>query len=76
MDRWIGRKGTMEKLSQVAINHSGVKLIDQIMIYRIYEKYLRDPFYSLYTAFRKNLFKEDIVIVDIPLEIHPLTMHC
>jgi hypothetical protein len=42
----------------------GEKLIDQIMIYPIYEKYIsREPFYSLYTAFRKNLFKEQIVIV-------------
>jgi SIR2-like domain len=42
----------------------GEKLIDHIMIYPIYEKYVsREPFYSLYTAFRKNLFKEEIVIV-------------
>lgn len=42
----------------------GENLIDHIMIYPIYEKYISlEPFYSLYTAFRRNLFKEEIVIV-------------
>ena len=34
------------------------------MIYPVYEKYIsREPFYSLYTAFRRNLHEEEIIVV-------------
>jgi hypothetical protein len=34
------------------------------MIYPVYEKYIsREPFYSLYTAFRRNLLEEQVIVV-------------
>lgn len=42
----------------------GGTLIEQLMIYPVYEKYISmEPFFSLYTAFRRILLEEKIIIV-------------
>ncbi len=42
----------------------GEKLVNHIMIYPVYEKYIsREPFFSLYAAFRRILLEEKIIIV-------------
>jgi hypothetical protein len=42
----------------------GERLIEHLMIYPVYEKYISlEPFYSLYIAFRKILFEEEVIII-------------
>ena len=42
----------------------GKELVEHIMIYPIYEKYISlEPFYSLYTAFRNMLRNQELVVI-------------
>lgn len=61
---WWERDDKKIVISSHGKSSYGEKIIDHIMIYPVYEKYIsREPFYSLYTAFRRILFEEQIVIV-------------
>jgi hypothetical protein len=60
---WWERDDKKIVISSHGKSSYGEKFNDHIMIYPVYEKYIsREPFYSLYTAFRRILFEEQIVI--------------
>src|SRR5437588_475071 len=61
---WWARDDGRIVISEYGKPAYGEKLTDHIMIYPVYEKYIsREPFYSLYTAFRRNLREEEIIVV-------------
>lgn len=61
---WWKRDDGMIVTSNNSNELYGKKLVEHIMIYPTYEKYISlEPFYSLYTAFRNMLRSEQIVVV-------------
>ena len=63
LDWWKRNDGRIV-ISNMGGKLYGRELVEHLMIYPIYEKYISlEPFYSLYSAFRKRLWEELIVVI-------------